>query len=424
MRLSKIACGLGLLALAASCHAGAPAPEPLRIGLCKNFSHAAAVLISSETPFTIKDASSGRSLASGAAQSTYRIASTDKGLVVTRVDSKLAPDDSKRDSPMAVAIGSSDSVKIARVDGNASGHSLHWHRYRGVLTVRDNPDKTLQVIDTVSVEQYLYGVLPAEIGANAPAEALKAQAVAARTYALKNRGKFASLGFDLDDTTRCEGYDGIDGETPQSNAAVDATRGEVLTYDGRLIDAPYSSDSGGMTACDTSGDYPYLQAVRDAPAKNGPDYGCSSKFHSWTKVFTKQQIGALLARSPRTHVHQFASLAIDGYDQSGRIATATVTGVDGASKTVTGPQLREILGYDVLRSTLVTLMVAPDGDYQFDGKGWGHGLGMSQDGAVAMASAPYDRDYKQILSHYYVGTRITPIGKLEDLTLASAPRGL
>lgn len=425
MRLNKIASSFWLLALAAACFAATPAPQPVRIGLCKNFNHATAVLISSAAAFTIKDAASGRSLASGPARSIYRVASTDHGLAVTCESSGFQSGDGSPNPTTTVAIGSNETVQIARINGSSSNlRAAKWHRYRGVITVRDNSDNTLQIIDMVSIEQYLYGVLPAEIGADAPMEAMKAQAVAARTYALKNRGKFASEGFDLDDTTRCEGYDGVDGESPQSNAAVDATRGEVLTYDGRLIDAPYSSDSGGMTASDTSGDCPYLQAVRDAPSKNGPDYACSDKYHTWTKIFTKQQISALLAKDTRTRVHQFASLAIDGRDPSGRIATATVTGADGAAKTVTGPQIRQILGYNVLRSTLVTLTITPSGDYQFDGKGWGHGLGMSQDGAVAMASAPYDRDYKDILSHYYVGTRITAVSKVQDLTLASAPRGL
>ena len=142
--------------------------------------------------------------------------------------------------------------------------------------------------------------MPAEIGAHVPMEAMKAQAIAARTYALKNRGKFAWDGFDLDDTTRSEGYDGWDGETPGSDAAVDATRGLVLTYHGALIDAPYSTDSGGMTACDPT--CPYLQAVRDAPGKNAPDYAADTKYHTWTLTYTPAQLQAALARDPLTQV--------------------------------------------------------------------------------------------------------------------------
>ena len=248
---------------------------------------------------------------------------------------------------------------------------LPWRRYRGFLTVRKEADNTLRVINTVPLEPYLYGVIPAEIGSTVPMEAMKAQAVAARTYALKNRGKCGPDGFDLDDTTHCEGYLGVDGETALSNAAVDDTRGQVLTYAGRLIDAPYSTDSGGMTACDTNGDCPYLQAVRDADPADGREYADTGKYHAWSQTFTAAQIAALLAKDPRTQVAKFVSLAIDGLDASGRITTATVTGADGTLRTVTGPQLRQILGYDVLRSTRVTLTRTPGGDYQFDGRGLG-----------------------------------------------------
>ena len=288
-----------------------------------------------------------------------------------------------------------------------SAKGISWHIYRGLLTVRQETDATLRVINTVGLEPYLYGVIPAEIGSNVPEEAMKAQAIAARTYALKNRGKCAADGFDLDDTTHCEGYVGVDGETAASNAAVDATRSEVLTYKGQLIDAIFSTDSGGMTACDLSGDCPYLQAVKDADGGDGLDYAASGRYHVWTYTFTPAQIAALLARDPRTRVSRFVSLTINGLDPSGRITTATVAGADGTRKTVTGPQLRQILGYDTLRSTRVILTRTSGGSYKFDGKGWGHGMGMSQDGAVAMAGWPYRKTCSQILTHYYVGAKVT-----------------
>ena len=110
-------------------------------------------------------------------------------------------------------------------------------------------------------------------------------------------------------------------------------------------------------------------------------------------------------------------------DASGRITTATVAGADGTMKTETGPQLRQILGYDTLRSTLVTLTITADGDYQFDGKGWGHGMGMSQDGAVSMAGAPYRKTFKEILQHYYVGTQLVSDSTIRPDSIAAAPHG-
>ena len=403
MRVSLLALCLLAAGPLATLPAGADSAKPvlLRIGLAKRFTHSPALLLSSDSNFTIQDAVTGRPLLHGTPGTVYQVTSAPAGLRLQRDEQGGEGGALDRDVPVsAVADG---LMKIARFDDKGR---LTWHRYRGTLTVQPDTTGGLRVINTVALEDYLYGVVPAEIGADVPMEAMKAQAIAARTYALKNRGKFASDGFDLDDTTRSEGYDGWDGETHASDAAVDATRGLVLTWHGTLIDAPYSTDSGGMTACDPT--CPYLQAVRDAPTKNAPDYAANMKYHTWTQTFTPSQIQAALDRDPHTQVAQFDSLALDGFDASGRITTATVTGTDGTTRTVTGTQLRRILGYDVLRSTRVTLTVRPDGDYQFQGKGWGHGLGMSQEGAVAMASPPYRKTYQDILHHYYVGTELAP----------------
>lgn len=410
-----------LLAIAAQSAQASPAPPLLRIGLAKWFDHASTVLLTSDKAYTIQDAASGKPLMRVAAHAVYRVTPTATGITLTRTILADGEFPRQAQSPVTVAPTGTDYVQIARIDPKSPSLAVHWHRYRGILTVRRDPDSTLRVINTVGLEPYLYGVIPAEIGTKVPLEAMRAQAVAARTYALKNRDKFASEGFDLDDTTRSEGYLGVDGETALSNAAVDGTRGQVLTWHGQLIDAPYSTDSGGVTACDNSGDCPYLQAVRDAPGPSGPDYASDGKYHTWTKVFTAAAIAGKLNNDPRTHVSQFTSLTLDGVDASGRITTATVSGADGSMKTVTGPQLRQILGYDSLRSTRVTLTMTPTGDYQFDGKGWGHGLGMSQDGAVAMASRPYSKSCKDILKHYYVGTALTDISQV-DWNVSTAKR--
>ncbi len=398
------------LMLAASLPAFADTPStppPLRIGLDHTFRHSTLLLLSCSRQFTLRDALTNKPVAHGAGNTLYKIQATPAGITLARAEAlQDVPIPCNSADALTVLPGPGGFVRIARLDKQPSTKGLPWHAYRGFLTVRREPDTTFRVINTVPLEPYLYGVIPAEIGANVPMEAMKAQAVAARTYALKNRSKCAADGFDLDDTTRCEGYYGLDGETALSNAAVDGTRTQVLTYQGRLIDAIFSTDSGGVTACDLSGDCPYLQAVKDADTSDGLDYAASGRYHTWTHTFTPAQIAALLARDPRTSVSQFVSLTIDGLDPSGRITTATVAGADGALKTVTGPQLRQILGYDTLRSTRVVMTRTPGGSYQFNGKGWGHGMGMSQDGAVAMAGAPYRKSYRQILTHYYVGAKV------------------
>ncbi len=418
-----LALSLLLLFPILSAAANPPQPPALRIGLDHSFRHSTVLLLSCDHPFILSDALTNHALAHGAANAIYKVIASPKGFTLARADNLKDVTIADGKTALVAMPGQGGFVKIARLDSRPFGATgLPWKRYRGFLTVRREPDSSLRVINTVPLEPYLYGVIPAEIGANVPMEAMKAQAVAARTYALKNRGKCAVDGFDLDDTTRCEGYYGLDGETAASNAAVDGTRGQVLTYKGQLIDAPYSTDSGGMTACDDSGDCPYLQAVRDSDPSDGQDYAASGRYHTWTQTFTPAHIAQLLARDPRTRVGKFLSLTIDGLDASGRITTATVAGADGTLRSVTGPQLRQILGYDVFRSTRVTLTRTPEGNYRFDGKGWGHGLGMSQDGAVAMAGPPYRKDYQTILKHYYVGVEIASDTAVSRLT--AARRGL
>ena len=398
-------------------------PMPLRIGLDHDYRHSTLLLLSCDKTFTLSDALTSRFIAHGNGSTVFKVSVGPKGLSMMRAGETQDVPVSDAAQALTVQAGAGDFVKIARLDGRAlTTKGPLWHRYRGFLTVRREPDNTLRVINTVPLEPYLYGVLPAEIGTKVPMEALKAQAVAARTYALRNRGKCSKDGFDLDDTTHCEGYEGVNGEAALSNAAVDATRGQVLTYEGHLIDAPFSTDSGGMTACDTNGDCPYLQAVRDADSADGKDYAADGKYHVWTQTFTSAQIAQLLARDPRTHVAQFESLTIESLDASGRIVKATVAGTDGTLRTISGPALRQILGYDVLRSTRVTLTRTSDGNYRFDGRGWGHGLGMSQDGAVAMAGPPYGKNYVQILKHYYVGVQIAPADRVRGLE--ASRRGL
>ncbi len=416
MRLTPAPLVLLPLLLAAPAAQAAPGtPAPLRIGLDHSYRHSTSLLIGSERPFVLLDPLTNKTLFSAAGGTDYRVTTSAAGITLAkRVGASETPVPGKF-AAVLLAPSAGGFCRIARGEGKAkSGETQH---YRGTLTVRRDPDGALRVINTVALEPYLYGVIPAEIGTKVPAEAMKAQAVAARTYALKNRGKCAKEGFDLDDTTRCEGYLGVDGETAASNAAVDATRGQVLTWQGTLIDAPYSTDSGGMTACDTNGDCPYLQAVKDCDVR-GEDYAADGKYHTWSKSFTSTQIGSLLGRDPRSTVTGFASLTVDGLDASGRITTATVWGAGGASKTITGPQMRQILGYDVLRSTRLTLTRTAAGEYQFDGRGWGHGLGMSQDGAVSMAGSPYRKSYQEILKHYYVGTQLAAL----DTVSAALPK--
>ncbi|MDQ2870619.1 MAG: SpoIID/LytB domain-containing protein, partial [Acidobacteriota bacterium] len=164
----------------------------------------------------------------------------------------------------AAAAGSGGTILVAAEDGvprrlaspvalysdGADGPVL-WDGkpYRGSLRVLVNPRGTLNVVNRVDLEEYLYGVVPAEMGPKRfdELEALKAQSIAARTYAMAHRGQFESEGYDLCATPKCQVYSGLSAEDPLSNAAVDATRGLALASGGRFADALFISTCGGRT---------------------------------------------------------------------------------------------------------------------------------------------------------------------------------
>jgi stage II sporulation protein D len=387
----------------------------LKVGLSRALGGDNTLIISNQAAMLITQASNGKLVLRTGDNGVYRLTSCSTGIELTRLNgndedtvgcfpyplSFASVDDSQAGAPS----GNTRGLSITKVGSGGQANSVP-HRYRGALTIRKRPDGLLSVIDVVNVEDYLYGVIGPEMGSSAPPEALKAQAVAARTYALRNRGRFADEGFDIDDSTRSQQYEGVDAETASTITAVDATRGQVLTFDGKLIDAYYSTDCGGITAVDSTGDHPYFKAVAESPGDGRPDYDATSNYRDWDCNFAQSDLVKLLDKDARTRVSTFACLTLDALDESGRIKTATVSDVDGTMKTVTGPELRQILGYDTLKSTRVTLTVKSDGEYVFHGHGWGHGFGMSQDGAIGMASAPYNKTYTDILAHYYVGTKL------------------
>ena len=150
--------------------------------------------------------------------------------------------------------------------------------YHGKLMVK-NVNGKLIVINDVDLENYLKGVVPSEMPASWEYEALKAQAIAARSFALANLGKQAKNGYDLKDNTEDQAYGGASAETNKTNKAVDETHGLVLTYDMKIISAYYSASAGGMTSASVCGGYaPYLHSVPsfdENVKKNGHGVGMS-----------------------------------------------------------------------------------------------------------------------------------------------------
>ncbi len=277
--------------------------------------------------------------------------------------------------------------------------ALDGRRYRGALELR-HKGGGLTAVNIVPVDDYLRSVVPEEMPVDWPAEALKAQSVAARSFALASRGRHASEGYDLCTTTHCQLYTGTAAEKSASNAAIKATRGEVLMYGGKPIEALFHTDSGGMTenSEDVWGSHvPYLRAAKDTPAKTMP----------WTKTISRADLERKLAAKGHD-IGKVRSLALSPLaigraakdrTTSGRVKTMTVKGTKGTA-TLSGTTWRSLLG---LKSTLFDAKLTKDA-VTFTGYGSGHGLGISQWGAERMAAK--GASYAEILHHYYTGTTL------------------
>lgn len=277
--------------------------------------------------------------------------------------------------------------------------ALDGRRYRGALELR-HKGGGLTAVNIVPVDDYLRSVVPEEMPVDWPAEAIKAQSVAARSFALASRGRHASEGYDLCTTTHCQLYTGTAAEKSASNAAIKATRGEVLTYGGKPIEALFHTDSGGMTenSEDVWGSHvPYLRAAKDTPAKTMP----------WTKTISRADLERKLAAKGHD-IGKVRSIALSPLaigrsakdrTASCRVKTMTVKGTKG-TVTLSGTTWRSLLG---LKSTLFDAKLTKDA-VTFTGYGSGHGLGISQWGAERMAAK--GASYAEILHHYYTGTTL------------------
>ncbi len=261
--------------------------------------------------------------------------------------------------------------------------------YRGAVQVIPD-ERGLVAIERVDLEHYLYSVLGAEMSKDFPIEALKAQAVAARTYALYRSQAATKKLFDLDNTQDSQVYRGIASEASTTQAAVNATVGQIMTYRGKPILAVFHAASGGHTENVEdiwSDSIPYLRGV--------PDYDLGTPGYEWTKSVSRAEA------SDSLKVGNVISILADRSTRYGSVVSLKVVGDE--EKTFTGSQLRTALK---LRSLRFTIGSTPDG-FVFNGRGYGHALGMSQWGAYNMAQQ--GMTYRTILAHYYSGV---DLGKL------------
>ncbi|MGK7955373.1 MAG: SpoIID/LytB domain-containing protein [Crocosphaera sp.] len=343
----------------------AQATRELRIAVKKGVS---AVQVGSSTPAIVRDAG-GRAIGSLAPLDGFTVQPGGSGVNLNQWNSSHLIIEPKDDG--VVWIGD------------------RWYRGK-VRVIRQG--RAVTALNLVDLEEYLYSVVGAEAYPTWPEEALKSQAVVARTYALYKASKASNRYYDLDTTTNTQVYKGLETEFVTTHDAVKATLGQVLTYNGQVILSAFHSSSGGHTENVEdvwTSPLPYLRGV--------VDYDQLAPVFQWNKSFSAWEMGRLIGG-----VGSVRSLIPEKTTPHGRIITMKIVG-SGGSRRITDDQLRKALK---LKSTLFTISNR-NGTFTIEGRGYGHGIGLSQWGSHYLAQQGIP--YHQILSHYYKNAQLTTL---------------
>ena len=386
-RLTGMACGshpgraIAALVVGLACVAGtarlADALDPVRIALADGLRHAE---IGAADTITVLDPVAGRVLFSMPGPRILRVVPSDAGLDVVggrRVDLRGVRLQVRR-GPLRVGVR--DYIGPIEV----------WRQGEGLLLVNE-----------LAMEEYVAGTVRGEVSERWPAEALRALAVVARSYVVFQQGRTAGKLFHVVAGNQDQNFAGWVAEGSPAREAARATAGQVLTWQGRVFPTFHHSDSGGFTEAAqsvfTGEGVPPLEGIRDEFSMESPNY-------TWTMTLPLTVIGERLRRGG-FEVGQVTGLTVLERTPSFRVALLAVEHSRGTA-TLRGADFRRLIGYDALKSTLF-VPVAQDGVVRFEGRGWGHGVGLSQFGAKGMADRGYT--YPQILEHYYPGTTLVTL---------------
>jgi len=305
-------------------------------------------------------------------------------------------------NPVLISYENSSSMLLNGVSHNkivVSGNSVfrvNDKGYRGTIGLYPK-DKGILVINELPLEKYLVGLVNCEISSKWPIEAIKAQVIVARTYALYKKHMQAKSQYHLESTVLDQAYDGADKEDDIAEKAVEDTKGQVLLYNGQLIQAFYHSCCGGHTesAKNVWGvDLPYLRGVKCDSCLNSP-------FAKWHQSISLSKINSLL-NAAGYKINGLKNITPGKTDESGRLEYLILKG-NGESKVIRAVDFRRIMGYSVIKSTAFTVDIQGD-DVNFNGMGNGHGVGLCQWGARQKAID--GATCKEILSFYYPGTEL------------------
>ncbi|MBN1468081.1 MAG: SpoIID/LytB domain-containing protein [Fusobacteriaceae bacterium] len=289
-----------------------------------------------------------------------------------------------------------NKIRITRLLPNVllglSKNNSSFSKYRGDFELKIVNSKIMP-INNIYAEEYLYSVVPSEIGNSFPDEAIKAQSVAARSYLYYNLGTSKYSYCDLLDNVNSQMYLGYDRESSNINRLVNETFNEVLVYDGKPIEALFHSTSGGKTASNedvwpSGKPIPYLRGVDDT------GNGTISPRENWVLEVTKSELNNIAG-----FIIKDINILETGND---RVKYIELIGTSKKKK-YTGEELRRALGVNRLNSTMFTIE-EKENSFIFTGSGFGHGLGMPQYSAYTMAES--GKNYKEILLYYYSGVKL------------------
>ena len=319
--------------------------------------------------------------------------------------------------------------------------------YGGQMQLQPNAYGSYTLVNTVPIETYLRGVVPHEIGPNAPYAAVEAQAIIARTYALRNLHRFAIDEYELCADTHCQVYWGLDNTVSRADQAIAATSGLVLTYNNEPIDALYSSTTGGVTSPFEDvwlGDSrPYLVARIDAPtaiwdlASNPLDreenfrrfMNLNEGFNEsdwntfrWRESTSLEEMTEFLQRYYRRNnraidFKEVQEVAIVERSASGRVLKMTIT-TDAGVIEIPNDEIRNAFYPPISTFFYIEPIYRGQGEdrvldgYTFVGGGFGHGVGLSQTGSYNLANLGWSS--AEILQFYYPGTQLQPLAEISD----------
>ena len=307
------------------------------------------------------------------------------------------------------------------------GIGFHWDRHEdqefaGTLEIRNNADGTQTAINTINLEDYLCSVISSEMNANSPMELLKAHAVISRSWAIRAMEHPNHEGFDVCADDHCQRYEGLRRMSEHAVEAVRATAGQVLLYNDEICDCRYYKCCGGKTeiwrTCWEDIDVPYIQSVSCDYCKSPSskilrlvlnDYDQETKdFRDWKVTYKDEELNEIIRTKSSIDFGEIIDLIPLHRGASGRIDQLRIVGTKHTE--VIGKELK--IRYWLSKSCLYSSWFEvshENGVWTLTGHGWGHGAGLCQIGAAVMASEGHP--YEEILSYYYVGSRLSAPAK-------------